>query len=94
MDALRTYTVKYGKYFYDDQLDLTSDNVQWIAGFQVKKFVQSRFWPIVKKVASFVSGEIVKFVIFLRINQKVVIYPFSSFLKVKIPGIHMILPVI
>ncbi|XP_076820366.1 uncharacterized protein LOC143465783 isoform X1 [Clavelina lepadiformis] len=57
LDALRTYTVKYGKYFYDDHLDLTSDNVQWIAGFQVKKFVQSRFWPIVKKVASFVSGK-------------------------------------
>ena len=56
LDALRTYTVKYGKYYYDDHLDMSSDNVQWIAAFDIKKFVSSRFWPVVHQVASNVSG--------------------------------------
>jgi len=57
LDALRTFTVKYGKYYYDDHLDFTSDNVQWIAGFNIKKLVQSRIWPVVHQVATYVSGK-------------------------------------
>nr|CAB3263028.1 uncharacterized protein LOC100186758 [Phallusia mammillata] len=56
LDELRTHTVKNGKYFYDDSLDLSSDNVQWIAGFHVDNFVKSRFWPVIKQMAEYVTG--------------------------------------
>nr|XP_026694880.1 uncharacterized protein LOC100186758 isoform X2 [Ciona intestinalis] len=56
LDALRTYSIKYGKYYYDDHLDMSSDNVQWIAGFNVNKFANSRFWPVISQVATYVSG--------------------------------------
>jgi len=59
LDALRTQTIKYGKYFYDDRLDSQSDNVQWIAGFNVDRFVNSRFWPVIHQVAEHATGTLV-----------------------------------
>uniref|UniRef100_H2ZAF5 Prolyl 4-hydroxylase alpha subunit Fe(2+) 2OG dioxygenase domain-containing protein n=1 Tax=Ciona savignyi TaxID=51511 RepID=H2ZAF5_CIOSA len=35
---------------------MSSDNVQWIAGFNVNKFANSRFWPVINQVATYVSG--------------------------------------
>lgn len=51
--ALRQYIVSHGKVHYDDQIDIYSDNVQWILGFDVSRFVLSKIWTIIKKV----SGE-------------------------------------
>nr|XP_006820061.1 PREDICTED: uncharacterized protein LOC102810274 [Saccoglossus kowalevskii] len=42
LDSLRRYTLKYANYFYDDSLDLESDNVQWIAGYEVDDYIQSQ----------------------------------------------------
>lgn len=47
---LRSLILSYGVYFYDDSYDKESDNVQWIAGFSVDKYVQSRMWEVTKKV--------------------------------------------
>lgn len=57
LDELRTWTIKYGRYFFDDSLDVSSDNVQWIAGFNVERFVESRFWPVIRKMAAYISGK-------------------------------------
>eukprot|EP00117_Sycon_ciliatum_P002845 scpid74740/ scgid7894/ len=53
--ALRSYVMSHGKVFYDDSIDAYSDNVQWISGFEVHYFVQSKFWKIIKNVAAHVS---------------------------------------
>ena len=48
---LRRYIVRHGLVFYDDTEDSGySDNVQWISGFEVSYFVQSKYWRIVKQV--------------------------------------------
>ena len=56
LDQLRSAILNHGVYFYDDSYDKESDNVQWIAAFEVDKYVQSRMWRITKDVATFVSG--------------------------------------
>ena len=56
LDKLRSYTQRYGKYYSDDSVDLTSDNVQWIAGFPVNEFVKTKLWKVIEQVATFFSG--------------------------------------
>ena len=50
LDRLRDHVLKYGVYYYDDSVDASSDNVQWIAGFKLDAFVESPYWPVLKKV--------------------------------------------
>ncbi|XP_038078871.1 uncharacterized protein LOC119746140 [Patiria miniata] len=56
LDKLRKFTANHGNYFFDDSIDSDSDNVQWIAGFNIDDFVQSRMWNITRQVARYVSG--------------------------------------
>ena len=45
LDRLRVVILKYGTYYYDDSDDdPESDNVQWIAGFDIDDYVKSRIW--------------------------------------------------
>ncbi|XP_030842505.1 uncharacterized protein LOC753783 isoform X2 [Strongylocentrotus purpuratus] len=53
---LREFVPKHGKFYFDDSLDLDSDNVQWIAGFPIDSYVQGKMWTATQKVAEFVSG--------------------------------------
>lgn len=55
LSTIRAWTIKYGLYFFDGSLDLSSDNVQWIAGINIHDFIETDFWPIIKKVAAYVS---------------------------------------
>lgn len=50
LDHLRSFVLKYGTYFYDDSIDSTSDNVQWVAGFLLAPYIQSPYWKIIQKV--------------------------------------------
>lgn len=56
LSAIRAWTIKYGLYFFDGSLDLSSDNVQWIAGINIHDFIQTDFWPIIHQVAKYVSN--------------------------------------
>lgn len=56
LSTIRAWTIKYGLYFFDGSLDLSSDNVQWIAGMNVHDFIETDFWPIIRKVAAYVSN--------------------------------------
>ena len=51
LDRLRSVTLNHGVYFYDDSYDKDSDNVQWIAAFDVDKYVLSRMWGITRDVS-------------------------------------------
>ncbi|XP_054768909.2 uncharacterized protein LOC129276552 [Lytechinus pictus] len=53
---LREFVPKHGTFYYDDSLDLDSDNVQWIAGFPIESYVQGKMWTPTQKVAEFISG--------------------------------------
>ena len=44
LNHLRSVILNYGVYYYDDSYNEENDNVQWIAGFKVDKYVQSRMW--------------------------------------------------
>jgi len=50
LDQLRVVILKYGLYYYDDSEVEDSDNVQWIAGFSIDSYIQSRLWNITHKV--------------------------------------------
>ena len=52
LDKLRAFIFKHGTYYYDDtdEGDDDSDNVQWIAGFEVDSYIQSRLWNIMQQV--------------------------------------------
>ncbi|XP_022090064.1 uncharacterized protein LOC110978974 [Acanthaster planci] len=56
LDKLRSFTVRHGHYFFDDSIDTDSDNVQWIAAFNIDDYVRSRMWNITRRVARYVSG--------------------------------------
>ncbi|EDO45046.1 predicted protein [Nematostella vectensis] len=56
LDNLRAHILKYGVYYFDDSDDNESDNVQWIAGFNIDNYLKSRFWNITHRVATHVSG--------------------------------------
>lgn len=51
LDHLRSVVLNYGVYYYDDSYDEESDNVQWIAAFDVDKYVQSHMWGITERVS-------------------------------------------
>ena len=51
LDNLRSVILNYGVYFYDDSYEVESDNVQWIAAFDVDKYVQSKMWGITSDVS-------------------------------------------
>ena len=52
LDKLRVVILKYGQYYYDDsEAGDDSDNVQWIAGFSIDKYIQSRLWNITHRVS-------------------------------------------
>lgn len=53
LDHLRGFVLKYGTYFYDDSIDSSSDNVQWIAGFLLNPYIQSPYWKIIRKVNAY-----------------------------------------
>ncbi|XP_071486638.1 uncharacterized protein [Diadema antillarum] len=53
---LRNFVPRHGHFYFDDSLDLDSDNVQWIAGFKIDDYAGSKMWPATRKVAQFVSG--------------------------------------
>ena len=52
LDKLRAFIFKHGTYYYDDsdEGDNDSDNVQWIAGFEINDYIQSRLWKIMQQV--------------------------------------------
>lgn len=52
LDKLRVFIFKHGTYYYDDsdEGDNDSDNVQWIAGFEINHYIQSRLWNIMQQV--------------------------------------------
>ena len=52
LDKLRVFIFKHGTYYYDDsdEGDSDSDNVQWIAGFEINDYVKSRLWNIMQQV--------------------------------------------
>ena len=52
LDKLRAFIFKHGTYYYDDsdEGDNDSDNVQWIAGFEINDYIQSRLWNIMQQV--------------------------------------------
>ena len=52
LDKLRAFIFKHGTYYYDDsdEGDDDSDNVQWIAGFEISDYIQSRLWNIMQQV--------------------------------------------
>ena len=52
LDKLRALILKHGTYYYDDSDlgDDDSDNVQWIAGFEINDYIQSRLWNIMQQV--------------------------------------------
>lgn len=64
LDQLRVVILKYGQYYYDDSEVEDSDNVQWIAGFSIDSYVQSRLWNITHKVNTVLFQ-----LIYLRINK-------------------------
>ena len=51
LDNLRSNILNYGVFYYDDSYDEDSDNVQWIAGFEVDHFVKSNLWETVQNVS-------------------------------------------
>ncbi len=53
LDHVRAYVLKYGTYFYDDSIDSDSDNVQWIAGHDMYRYIESPYWKIIKAVRHF-----------------------------------------
>ena len=55
LDQLRSAILNHGVYFYDDSYDKESDNVQWIAAFEVDKYVQSRMWGITRDVSMYLA---------------------------------------
>lgn len=54
LDRLRAFIFKHGTYYYDDsdEGDDDSDNVQWIAGFEIDAYIKSRLWNIMQQVSS------------------------------------------
>ena len=52
LDKLRAFIFKHGTYYYDDsdEGDNDSDNVQWIAGFEINDYIRSRLWNIMQQV--------------------------------------------
>lgn len=52
LDKLRAFIFKHGTYYYDDsdEGDSDNDNVQWIAGFEINDYIQSRVWKIMQQV--------------------------------------------
>lgn len=52
LDKLRAFIFKHGTYYYDDsdEGDNDSDNVQWIVGFEINDYIQSRLWNIMQQV--------------------------------------------
>lgn len=54
LDRLRAFIFKHGTYYYDDSDDGDDggDNVQWIAGFEINDYIQSRLWKIMQQVCA------------------------------------------
>ena len=54
LDRLRAFIFKHGTYYYDDSDDGDDggDNVQWIAGFEINDYIQSRLWNIMQQVCA------------------------------------------
>ena len=54
LDRLRAFIFKHGTYYYDDsdEGDDDSDNVQWIAGFEIDAYIKSRLWNVMQQVSS------------------------------------------
>ena len=54
LDRLRAFIFKHGTYYYDDSDDGDDggDNVQWIAGFEINEYIQSRLWNIMQQVCA------------------------------------------
>ena len=52
LDKLRVFIFKHGTYYYDDsdEGDSDSDNVQWIAGFEINDYIKSRLWNVMQQV--------------------------------------------
>ena len=51
LDNLRRAILNYGVYYYDDSYDEESDNVQWIAGFEVDDYIKSNMWNTTQQVS-------------------------------------------
>ncbi len=54
LDHMRAHVLKYGTYFYDDSIDDESDNVQWIAGFDMPLYTKSPYWKIIHAVRYYI----------------------------------------
>ncbi|XP_067048677.1 uncharacterized protein [Acropora muricata] len=58
LDKLRVFIFKHGTYYYDDsdEGDSDSDNVQWIAGFEINDYIKSRLWNVMQQTLEHISG--------------------------------------
>lgn len=58
LDRLRAFIFKHGTYYYDDsdEGDDDSDNVQWIAGFEIDAYIKSRLWNIMQQTLKHITG--------------------------------------
>ncbi|XP_068738920.1 uncharacterized protein [Montipora capricornis] len=58
LDKLRVFIFMHGTYYYDDsdEGDNDSDNVQWIAGFEINDYIKSRLWNIMQQTLKHVTG--------------------------------------
>lgn len=58
LDQLRAFIFKHGTYYYDDsdEGDNDSDNVQWIAGFEIDAYIKSRLWNIMRQTLKHITG--------------------------------------
>ncbi|KAM7447370.1 hypothetical protein ABFA07_004382 [Porites harrisoni] len=58
LDRLRAFIFKHGTYYYDDSDDGDDggDNVQWIAGFEINDYIQSRLWNIMQQTLKHLTG--------------------------------------
>ncbi|XP_032228281.1 uncharacterized protein LOC116611810 isoform X2 [Nematostella vectensis] len=61
LDALRLYLLHYNSAYayqgYDESKDTEHDNVSWIAGIKVSKFIKSRIWKTINSAVEYISNE-------------------------------------
>eukprot|EP00118_Oscarella_pearsei_P027971 m.311443 g.311443 ORF g.311443 m.311443 type:complete len:460 (+) comp70249_c0_seq1:114-1493(+) len=56
LDGLLNFVITKGTYELDTS-ESSSDNVQWITGYDVQSFVQSGIWAVSKRIADYVIDE-------------------------------------
>ena len=71
LDWLRALILKYGTYYYDDSDDdPDSDNVQWIAGFDVDDYAKSSLWNKTHQVRHLYASKYTSILAAHRVEQQ------------------------